>query len=195
MKTAFIINIKNIDNFAPAGVLEMSLKENFNDSPIYFITDNDEILDLCDKINLKTIEYDEITNDYDKIVYMESFHLVYNYIENLFELPHLTSNKNNTIIILETNKIDNLHFNGNKKMNDKYDNLVEELDTMVSNGKQFSRDFHIINFMNKKPWNREKYLNPNMLRAARDWVKNWIKIENNYPDENLSKFFKSSEDV
>ena len=76
MKTAFIINIKNMDNFAPAGVLEMSLKENFNDSPIYFITDNDEILDLCDKINLKTIEYNEITNDYDKIVYMESFHLV-----------------------------------------------------------------------------------------------------------------------
>ena len=80
-------------------------------------------------------------------------------------------------------------------MNDKYDNLVEELDTMVSNGKQFSRDFHIINFMNKKPWNREKYLKPNMLRAARDWVKNWIKIENNYPDENLDKFFKSSEVV
>ena len=195
MKTAFIINIKNMDNFAPAGVLEMSLKENFNDSPIYFITDNDEILDLCDKINLKTIEYDEITNDYDKIVYMESFHLVYNYIENLFELPHLTSNKTNTIIILETNKIDNLHFNGNKKMNDKYDNLVEQLDVMVSNGKQFSRDFHIINFMNKKPWNSEKFLKPNMLRAARDWTKNWVKIENNYPDENLDKFFKISEEV
>jgi hypothetical protein len=34
-----------------------------------------------------------------------------------------------------------------------------------------------------------------MLRATRDWVKNWIKIENNYPDKNLNKFFKNTEDI